>query len=120
MFCSSSRPFQATIVAHSVKIPGLDNKQSFLKFSFSASISALVVSLLHVVALGFPAPAKCQIGLILESSRMNIFEELKPRIDVFKATREHVVDSALLPSIDRGVCLANLLSRSMTEPITTQ
>jgi len=83
-----------------VKIPGLDNQQSFLKFSFSASINALVVSLLHVVALSFPAPAKCQIGLIPEESRMNIFEELKPRIDVFKATREHVVESASLPSID--------------------
>lgn len=31
---------------------------------------------------------------------MNIFEELKPRIDVFQTTREHVISSALLPPTD--------------------
>jgi len=34
---------------------------------------------------------------------MNIFEELKPRIETFKATREHVLSSALLPPTDAGM-----------------
>ena len=66
MFCSVSRPFKATIVAHLVKIPGLDNKQKLQIFPFSDSANALEISLLHVIALSFPAPAKCRIGPRLE------------------------------------------------------
>ena len=38
---------------------------------------------------------------------MNIFEELEPRIDHFKATREHVMSSARLPTSDGGLSYGN-------------
>jgi hypothetical protein len=54
------------MLPHSEKIPGLDYQQDFLKFSFSASLVALLISLLHAIALGLLVPKKRLVGPIPE------------------------------------------------------